>query len=125
MSASGFHTSCLHDDRLAPLATSALPAWLWSTDATRIIWANPIGAAIFGAPTSAEIGARSFDPGELAAAQIASIAATLPPGTPPRLECLRDRPPAVETQVSAPDPPDDAGAEHENHRSRRRKRRAH
>ena len=89
MSASGFQTSCLHDDRLAPLATSALPAWLWSTDATRIIWANPIGAAIFGAPTSAEIGARSFDPGELAAAQIASIAATVPPGTPPRLECLR------------------------------------
>ena len=25
-------------------ATSALPAWLWSIDGTRILWANPVGA---------------------------------------------------------------------------------
>ena len=51
MSASGFQLRCLRDHRLAPLATSPLPAWLWSTDATLIVWANRIGAAIFGAPT--------------------------------------------------------------------------
>jgi len=51
MSASGFQLRCLRDHRLAPLATSPLPAWLRSTDATLIVWANRIGAAIFGAPT--------------------------------------------------------------------------
>ena len=89
MSASGFLLSCLRDDRLAPLATSALPAWLWSTDATRVIWANPIGAAIFAAPMSRENAASELEPGESAAAQIARIAATLPLGAPPRLERLR------------------------------------
>ena len=32
------------DPRLAVHATSALPAWLWSVDGTRILWANPVGA---------------------------------------------------------------------------------
>jgi PAS domain S-box-containing protein len=88
MSASGFLLSYLRDDKLAPLATSALPAWLWSTDATRIVWANPIGAAIFAAPMAAENAASELEPGESAAAQIARIAATLPLGAPPRLERL-------------------------------------
>jgi PAS domain S-box-containing protein len=89
MRASGFQRSCLPDDRLAPVATSALPAWLWSVAATRILWANPVGAAIFGSPTSATIGARKFDTGEPAAAQIARLATTLVPGAPPRFERLR------------------------------------
>ena len=63
-----FLLSCLRDDRLAPLATSALPAWLWSTDATRVVWANPVGAAIFATPMSAapmseESTARGLEPG--------------------------------------------------------------
>jgi PAS domain S-box-containing protein len=89
MSASGFLLSYLRDDRLAPLATSALPAWLWSTDAARIVWANPVGAAIFAAPISEESTAHALEPSESAAAQIARIAATLPVGAPPRLERLR------------------------------------
>ncbi len=89
MSASGFQLSFLRDDRLAPLATSALPAWLWSTDATRILWANPIGAAIFGAPTSAAISASKFDADQPTAAQIARLADTLSGGASPRLERLR------------------------------------
>ena len=88
MSASGFLLSYLRDDKLAPLATSALPAWLWSIDATRIVWANPIGAAIFAAPMAGENAASELEPGESAAAQIARIAATLPLGAPPRLERL-------------------------------------
>ena len=90
MNASGFQLSCLRDNRLAPLATSPLPAWLWRTDATQIVWANPIGAAIFGAPTSAAIGARRFDTDQPPAAQIARLATTLPRGAPPRLEQLRE-----------------------------------
>ena len=37
----------LKDPRLAPYATSDIPAWLWSADATRILWGNPAAAAIF------------------------------------------------------------------------------
>jgi PAS domain S-box-containing protein len=89
MSASGFLLSCLRDERLAPMATSALPAWLWSTDATRIVWANPVGAAIVAAPISEGNTARELEPDPSAAAQIARIATTLPIGAPPRLELLR------------------------------------
>ena len=89
MSGSGFQLSLLRDGRLAPLATSALPAWLWSTDGNRIVWANAAGAAVFGAPTSAAIGSRQFTRSEPAPAQIARVAATLSPGAAPRLERLR------------------------------------
>jgi PAS domain S-box-containing protein len=89
MSVTGFQLPCLRDSRLAPLATSALPAWIWSTDGTHIMWANPVGAAIFGAPTSAAIGARTFDASQPAAAQIARLVTTLIPGASPRLERLR------------------------------------
>ncbi len=56
---------------------------------SRILWANPTGAAIFGAATSAAIGTRKFDTGQPAAAQIAQLATTLPPDGSPRLERLR------------------------------------
>src|SRR5262245_22440756 len=39
----------LRDPSLAPLALASLPAWAWTLDGTRILWANPQGAAIFGA----------------------------------------------------------------------------
>jgi hypothetical protein len=89
MSGSGFQLSLLRDGRLAPVATSAFPAWLWSTDGTHIVWANATGAAIFGAPISATISSRQFTRDEPAAAQIARIAATLAPAASPRLERLR------------------------------------
>jgi PAS domain S-box-containing protein len=88
MSGPGFQLSLLRDGRLAPLATSALPAWLWRPDGTRILWANAAGVAAFG-PTSAAIGSRRFARGEPAADQIARIAAALSPGAAPRLERLR------------------------------------
>jgi PAS domain S-box-containing protein len=75
--------------RLAALATSAWPAWLWSTDASRLLWANATGAAIFGTAYVADIGQRRFAAGDLATAQIARLAATLPPGGQERLERLR------------------------------------
>ncbi len=89
MSQSGFQLALLRDERLAPIATSALPAWLWSADASRILWANPTGAAIFGAASSAAIRTRKFDTGQPAAAQIAQLATTLPPDGSQRIERLR------------------------------------
>ncbi len=89
MSASGSQLSRLRDSRLAPLATSALPAWLWSPDASRLLWANPIAAAIFGPARASAVGSRGFDPRELPAAQIVRIAPTLSVGARPRLERLR------------------------------------
>jgi signal transduction histidine kinase len=89
MSASGSQLSYLDDSRLAPLATIALPAWLWSTDATRIVWANPTGAAVFGAANPAALRSCGFDSSEPGAAQIARIAPSLSSGAKPRLERLR------------------------------------
>jgi hypothetical protein len=89
MSVTGFQLACLLDSRLAPLATSALPAWLWSKDATRIVWANPVGAAMLGDATSGAISERTFDTRHSAAAEIGCLATTLKPGAPPRLERLR------------------------------------
>jgi len=79
----------LRDERIAPLAVSASPAWLWSLDASRILWANPTGAAIFGAATSSSIAARKFDAGQPAAAQVAQLAATLPADGAPQPVRLR------------------------------------
>ena len=67
----------------------ATPAWLWSTDATRILWANPVGAAIFGAAAPGELAARRFAPSDQAAAQIARLLGTLRLGGAARLERLR------------------------------------
>src|SRR4051794_9749808 len=88
-SGSSFGLAYLDDQRLAPLAVSALPAWLWSLDPTRILWANPTGAAIFGTSTSAAVSARVFDGGQPAAAQIVELAARLPDDGSPRIEHLR------------------------------------
>jgi signal transduction histidine kinase len=79
----------LRDPRLAAPATSAWPAWLWSADASRILWANAAGAALFGAADTRECMQRRFDSNNPAAAQIVRLAATLPSAGPPRLERLR------------------------------------
>ncbi len=79
----------LSDPRLAPYATGDIPAWLWSADATRILWGNPVAAAIFNAPSSMALAGHTIDPKSSAALQIARIAGTLPHGSAPRLERLR------------------------------------
>ncbi len=87
-SAPGFLRSLLRDSRLSTLATSTFPAWLWSPDGRRLLWANPVGAAMFGAPSSTAVIGRNFDADEPAAAAIARIAPTLVKGASPRLERL-------------------------------------
>ena len=89
------HLAALRDPRLAALATSAAPAWLWSTDATRILWANAVGAAIFGLASPGELAARRFEPRDQVAAQIARLLGSLrlggrcPPRAPARLRHRR------------------------------------
>ena len=75
--------------QLADHATSAAPAWLWSADGSRMLWANAVGAAIFGGAHPSECAARRFEPKHPAAAEIVRLAATLPPAGQPRLERLR------------------------------------
>jgi PAS domain S-box-containing protein len=82
------HPGFWSDPRLAAHATSTAPAWLWSTDATRVLWANAVGAAIFDA-TPAALRARHFDAQDPAVAQVLRLAASLRPGGAARLERLR------------------------------------
>src|SRR5271156_5832928 len=79
----------LRNPRVAVLATSAWPAWLWNTDGSQILWANAVGAAIFGAATTGACAQLRFDVHDASAAQIVRLAATLPVGAPERLERLR------------------------------------
>jgi signal transduction histidine kinase len=75
--------------KLADLATSAAPAWLWSPDGSRVLWANAVGAAIFGAANTGECATRRFGAKHPAAVEIVRLAATLPPAGQARLERLR------------------------------------
>jgi PAS domain S-box-containing protein len=77
------------DARLSPYAISENPAWLWSADATRVLWCNPTAAAIFNAASPADLIGHTIDPRGSAALQIARLAGTLPHGATPRLERLR------------------------------------
>jgi PAS domain S-box-containing protein len=85
----GFHFACLNDPRLAAHALSPSPAWLWSIDGQRLLWANPIGAAIFENESPAAAAALRFDAKHPAAVQIARLYKTLPQHGMPRLERLR------------------------------------
>ena len=75
--------------QLADHATGVLPAWLWSADGSRILWANAVGAALFGAASTKACTDRRFAPAHPAAAEIARLGQTLTPSTPARLERLR------------------------------------
>jgi signal transduction histidine kinase len=89
MSTGGSERVVLRQPRLALLATAESPAWLWSADGSRILWANAVGAAVFGAATSAACSGRRFAMTELPHAQVLRLAATLPSGGQERLERLR------------------------------------
>jgi PAS domain S-box-containing protein len=77
------------DPRLAVHATSPLPAWLWSADGTRIWWANPVGAKLFGAANGAVLAKKIFGPADPHRRQVAQLAGKLPPSGAVRLERLR------------------------------------
>src|SRR5882724_9618785 len=84
-----FQLRSVGDPRLAAHATSSFPAWLWSTDGTRILWANPVGARVFGAADAAVLAARTFGPADSHRRQVAQLAGRLLPTGATRLERLR------------------------------------
>ena len=84
-----FQLQALGDPRLAVHATSALPAWLWSTDGTRILWANPVGARVFGAANALRSPTKHFGPADPHRRQVARLAGRLPANGAIRLERLQ------------------------------------
>ena len=84
-----FQLQGVGDPRLAVHATSALPAWLWSIDGTRILWANPVGARLFGSANSAELCKKTFGPADQHRRQVAQLAGRLSANGAMRLERLR------------------------------------
>src|SRR5260221_3305666 len=84
-----FQVQALGDRRLAVHATSRLPAWLWSIDGTRILWANPVGARVFAAASSSALANRIFGPADQHRRQVARLAGRLLPNAAARLERLQ------------------------------------
>lgn len=84
-----FQLQASGDPRLAAYATSPLPAWLWSSDGTRILWANPAGAGVFGAADGAALADRTFGPADPHRRQVARLAARTPASGAIRLERLQ------------------------------------
>ncbi|WP_445217750.1 PAS domain-containing protein [Bradyrhizobium sp. Pa8] len=89
MTSSDFQLRGVGDPRLAVHATSPLPAWLWSIDGTRVLWANPVGAKLFGAANATALADRTFGPADGHRRQIARLARQLTPNGAIRLERLR------------------------------------
>ncbi|MBR1207889.1 MULTISPECIES: PAS domain-containing protein [unclassified Bradyrhizobium] len=89
MSDAEFQIQALGDVRLADHATSGLPAWLWSADGARILWANPVGAQVFGAANGADLAKRAFGPADPHRRQVARLGPSLDAGGAVRLERLR------------------------------------
>ncbi|MGJ4940547.1 PAS domain-containing protein [Bradyrhizobium sp. HKCCYLS1011] len=79
----------LSDPRLAVHAVGALPAWLWSADGRRVLWANPAGAKTFGAASGMALSERSFGPADVHRRQVAQLWRRLPENGAIRLERLR------------------------------------
>ena len=89
MTSSDFQLRGVGDPRLAVHATSPLPAWLWSIDGTRVLWANAVGARFFGAANAAALAQKTFGPADSHRRQVAQLARRLPAGGAIRLERLR------------------------------------
>jgi PAS domain S-box-containing protein len=84
-----FQLQASGDPRLAAYAASPLPAWLWSSDGTQILWANPAGAGVFGAIDGAALATRIFGPADRHRRQVARLAARTPTSGAIRLERLQ------------------------------------
>ncbi len=89
MSEADFQLQGIRDPRLAVHATSGLPAWVWSLDGAHILWANTIGARLFGERNAAALSKKLIGPADPHRRQAAQLAARLSPSGAPRLERLR------------------------------------
>ncbi|CAL75139.1 Two-component hybrid sensor and regulator [Bradyrhizobium sp. ORS 278] len=89
MTHADFEMLALSDPRLAVHAAGALPAWLWSSDGSRVLWANAIGARALGATNVPALVTRTFGPADSHRRQIAQLGRRLPETGALRLERLR------------------------------------
>ncbi|CAN5497207.1 PAS domain S-box protein [soil metagenome] len=89
MSEADFQLHGIRDPRLAVHATSGLPAWVWSLDGAHILWANTIGARLFGERSAATLSEKNIGPADPHRRQAAQLAARLSQSGAPRLERLR------------------------------------
>ena len=89
MTSADFKGPGASDPRLAAHASSALPAWLWSADGTRILWTNPAGRDVFGARDDAALTGKIFGPADPHRRQIMQLAGRLNPDGALRMERLR------------------------------------
>src|SRR5581483_2937746 len=80
MTNSDFQLRGVGDPRLSVHATSPLPAWLWSPDGSRVLWANAVGAKFFGAANAAALSQKTFGPADSHRRQIVRLAHRLPAG---------------------------------------------
>src|SRR5262245_37473453 len=77
------------DPRLAAHTNGPLPAWLWSADGARILWANSAGIEVLGAREAAALSERIFGPADPHRRQIAQLAGRLRADRAVRMERLR------------------------------------
>ncbi len=89
MNSAEFQLRGVDDARLALHATGNQPAWLWSLDGTRILWANPVGVRLFGASHAAALFERTFGLADPHRRQLAQLGERLPANGTVRLERLR------------------------------------
>ncbi len=89
MDDTNFQLLAIRDPRLAVHAASTKPAWLWSSDGTRILWANAVGAQIFGARNATALAIKNFGPADQHRRQVIQLSTRLPPDGAMRLERLR------------------------------------
>ena len=89
MTNSDFQLRGVGDPRLSVHATSPLPAWLWSPDGSRVLWANAVGAKFFGAANAAALAEKTFGPADTHRRQVIRLARQLPASGAIRLERLR------------------------------------
>lgn len=89
MTNSDFQLRGVGDPRLSVHATSPLPAWLWSLDGSRVLWANAVGAKFFGAANAAILAQKTFGPADGHRRQVAQLARRLSANGAVRLERLR------------------------------------
>lgn len=89
MTSSDFQLRGVGDPRLSVHATSPLPAWLWSLDGSRVLWANAVGAKFFGADNAALLAQKTFGPADGHRRQVAQLARRLSANGAVRLERLR------------------------------------
>ena len=82
-----WRASAIRDWR--PTRRAALPAWLWTADGKRILWANPAGARLFGAANAAALAEKIFGPADRHRRQIARLAGRLLANGAIRLERLQ------------------------------------